>query len=258
MPSSRRSPSVPKGAAHPARRSSDEGSVKIVRDVLKSFFLAQADPGGLDQLRLFGGAGLAKRERKILERIIDSTNVVRTGRRHELARKLDRIGRLLLELLSRGIAPADVLDAVDLPVAECELATLEYLIGLRRRLAQERTGLRSVIRYVDRLLPQAAQVRMDVWVILKAELDRTAPAYSVIKKVLANGSIVLRKTKNPLVQLPPVNLLRLLLRCGMPKAEACRLTARFLTQWEPERFKRLQPDHVRRRYGRLARVAAGR
>ena len=87
--------------------------------------------------------------------------------------------------------------------------------------------------------------------IVKGELDRTAPAYTVIKKVLANGSAVLRQTRNPLVQVPPVNLLRLLLSHGIPKTEACGLTARFLTRWEPDRFRGLQADHVRRRYERL-------
>jgi len=218
---------------------------------LQSFLVARADLDALDQLEPFGSAGLTKREREILEGIIDSTNVVRASRLPELSRKLGRVGNLLLELLSLGIMPTDILESVDLSVAECEHATLEYLIDLRRRLAQERTGLRSVIRHVDRLLPHAAQVRMDLRAILMGELDRTAPAYSVIKKVLANGSAVLRQTRNPLVQVPPVNLLRLLLSHGIPKTEACGLTARFLTRWEPDRFRGLQADHVRRRYERL-------
>jgi len=251
MPPSRRSSSAPKGPRRRAHRTKAEAPIKILRDALQRFFRARVNPHALDQLELFENAGLAKREREILEGVIDSTNVVRASRRPELFRKLDRVGNVLAELLSLGISPPEVLESVDLPTAECEHATLEYLVDLRRRLAQERTGLRSVIRHVDRLLPQEAQVRMDVWAILKGELDRTAPAYSVIKKVLANGSAVLRQTKNPLVQVPPVNLVRLLLRHGIAKTEACRLTARFLTRWEPDRFKGLQADHVRRRYNRL-------
>ena len=169
----------------------------------------------------------------------------------EVVRKLDRVANMLAELLSLGISPTDVLESVDLPIAECEHACLEYLRDLRRRLGQERTGLRSVIRHVDHLLPETTQVRMDLSAIVKGELDRTAPAYTVIKKVLANGSAVLRQTRNPLVQVPPVNLLRLLLSHGIPKTEACGLTARFLTRWEPDRFRGLQADHVRRRYERL-------
>jgi len=94
-------------------------------------------------------------------------------------------------------------------------------------------------------------ISSDLRAILLGALDRTAPAYSVIKKVLANGSAVLRQTRNPLVLVPPVNLLRLLLSQGIPKTEACGLTARFLTRWEPDRFRGLQADHVRRRYERL-------
>lgn len=92
----------------------------------RAFVEARVDPNNVDALSLFAHVDLTVSERAILDRLTDSTNVVRTGRFSDLIQKASRIGNLLLELRTRGIAAPQVLESVDMPTTECERIALEY------------------------------------------------------------------------------------------------------------------------------------
>jgi hypothetical protein len=217
-----------------------------------AFVEARVDPNNVDALRLFADVDLTVTEREILDRLIDSTNVVRTGRFSDLIRKANRIGSLLPELRSRGITLPQVLDSVDIPTSECERIALEYFQRLRPRLGRKCSALMGVGRHLDRLLPASAYARMIIGDQIRHEVRKRRGAHTMIGKVLARGAAVLHQTKNPLVQVPPARLARVLIDQGLTNADACALTARFLTTWDPKRFRGLTADHVRRRVQRKA------
>src|SRR5215813_3109871 len=108
-------------------RANSPAHLDDVERAMLSFVETRVDPNEVDGLSLFEHVDLTACERAILDRLIDSTNVVRTGRFSDLIRKVSRIGSLLLELTSRGIAAPQVLESVDMPTAECERIALEYL-----------------------------------------------------------------------------------------------------------------------------------
>src|SRR5262249_45340495 len=142
-----------------ARANSTAHLDEVERTVL-AFVEVRVDLNTVDALRLFAHVNLTVREREILDHLIDSTNVVRTGRLADLIRKANRIGNLLGELRMRGIALPQLLDSVDMPTSECERIALEYFQKLRPRLGQECSALIGVGRHLDRLLPASAYARI--------------------------------------------------------------------------------------------------
>jgi hypothetical protein len=254
-----REPASRAGGHEPALSSPADGAGEVFEETKKTLLAAlEQEIRRVDRARLFRDVPLSLQERRQITVFVDGTGVVRTGRLTTLIHRIDRTLPLFVALALRGIDPLSILRAVDRPHEEAEALAVKYFVRLRLELGKKSAALHAAVRQIDRVLIKSVHEHMQVHFYLDQAAKPMRFAHAVLEKVCQAKSDLLSKKQNPLVHRPPVRFARVLMRNGIPRAEAYRVTADFLQAWEPKRFHDwLTPKIVRRRCERAGARRTG-